>query len=256
MMLENNEKYEETFLAYVKLVKDKSTHTILFSQWLKRVFTEANYKKGCTAIAKPLVETFPFLVEIDLDNVLFIWDFFELQLKIDTTMSLSKNGAAQLKFLRKLMILSENKDSKVRIPDKIKLTFFERLCEFKPDEVLVELKKNYWPTLECLDICLKYNIELGVAYINERLGKYMEALEIFIRRFARFANELGGSLRGKQEKYFYAQVLNDETVDSNMFKIHDLCSAQTRDYLKKLEMDHLMFKNLAKVSDNKLEVIG
>lgn len=254
MMLENNDKYEETFMVYIKLVKDKLSHAGLFFQWLKRVFTDQNHKKGAGILTKPLVENFPFLVEVGQREVLSIWEHFELQLKMDSALTLTKNGRSQLEFLRRLMRLAENKDSKVRIPDKIKLTFFERICEFEPDEVLQELKKNYWPTLECLEICQKYNVELGVAYINERLGKYMEALEIFKDRFARFANELSLKLSGKNQKEFYAEMVGEEAVDGNLFKLHVNCSQEAKELLDKLEDEHMMFKSLARVSDNKLEV--
>lgn len=254
MMLENNDKYEETFQVYIKLIKDKMSHAALFFQWLKRVYTDPSLKKATEVLNRPLIDSFPFLTDISHKDIMSIWDHFDLQLKMDTSMSLNKMGQTQLTFLRKLMRLSDNKDAKIRIPDKIKLLFFERLCEYSPEEVLQELKKNHWPTLECLDICLKYNVELGVAYINERLGKYMDALEIFVSRFARFANEFKANMAGKKDQQFYLDAFKDDINDGNLFKLHPDCSPIAQEYLDKLEEDHIMFKSLAKVSDNKLEV--
>ena len=254
MMLENNDKYEETFMVYIKLIKDKISHAPLFFQWLKRVFTDPTLKKATEVLHKPLVDNFNYLNEVGKTEIMNIWDHFELQLKMDTAISLNKLGQSQLTFLRKLMRLADNKEAKIRIPDKIKLLFFERLCEFSPEEVLQELKKNHWPTLECLEICLKYNVELGVAYINERLGKYMDALDIFVSRFARFANEFKASMAGKKDRSFYEEVFKDDMSDANLFKIHHNCTTVAKEYLDKLEEDHMMFKGLAKMSDNKLEV--
>jgi len=259
MMLETKDKYEETFSVYMKLIKDKMSHSSLFFQWLKRVFTDKTDKKGASDLTKMVTDNFPFLVEIGQKESMQLWDYFDNQLKIDTTNSLSKQPMLQLDFLRRLMRVAEDRESKMRVPDSLKLMYFERLCEVSPDEVLPELNKNQWPTLQCLEICQRYNVELGVAFINKRLGRYMDALEIHIPRFARFANEFRAKISnsaksGSAEKYFYQEVYNEDVKDGNIFKIHPLCTLSSKEYLEKLQEEHFMFKELVDASDMKLEV--
>ena len=254
MMLETKDNFEETFNVYIRLIKDKLSHSALFFQWLKRVFTEKSDRKGANELAKPIKQNFEYLVQIGLKETQDIWSHFENNLKIDSTLALEDAPKVQLDFLSRVMRIGEDKDSKLRVPDHIKLLYFERLCQFRPEEVIEQLKKNNWPTLECLDRCQKYKVELGIAYINERLGKYFEALDIYKNRFARFVNEFRSKIAGKNEKHFYEEVFNEDVKDGNLFKLHPLCSAAAQEYLLKLQEEHGMFRSLATASDNKLEV--
>ena len=256
MMLETKDNFEETFNVYIKLIKDKMSHSALFFQWLKRVFTEKSDKRGALELTLPIKTNFQYLVDIGLKETMDVWGYFENSVKIDSTLALDRQPEIQLEFLRLLMKASEDKESKMRIPDKIKLLFFERLCQFSKDEVLLQLKKNNWPTLECLEICQQYQVELGVAYINERLGKYMDALEIYKNRFSRFVNEFRSKISGKNERFFYEEVYNEDVKDGNLFKIHALCSETAKLYLHKLEKEHQMFRALASASDTRLEVFS
>lgn len=256
MMLETKDNFEETFNVYIRLIKDKLSHSALFFQWLKRVFTEKNDRKGANELAKPIKQNFEYLVQIGLKETQDIWSHFENSLKIDSTLALEDVPKTQLEFLSRIMKIGEDKDSKLRVPDNIRLLFFERLCQFRPEEVIDQLKKNNWPTLECLERCQKYKVELGIAYINERLGKYFEALDIYKNRFARFVNEFRSKIAGKNEKHFYEEVFNEDVKDGNLFKLHPLCSAAAQEYLLKLQEEHAMFRSLANASDNKLEVFS
>lgn len=255
MMLETKDRCEETFTLYLKLVKDKPSHSQFFFQWLTRVFSDKSDKKGSVAdIASLIPEHFGFLIELGKKESLSLWDFFENPLKIETIRSIQRYPKPQLEFLKKLMKLGEKKETKLKVPDDLKILFFDRLCELEPEEVLAELKKNQLPTNQCLEICQKHSVELGAAYLNERLGKYTDALDIYILRFIRFATEFRAKIAGKAEKYFFEAVHNEEVKDGNLFKIHPECSQVSYEYLMKLEDCHKMFLSLSKSSDNPLEV--
>lgn len=75
--------------------------------------------------------------------------------------------------------------SRVSVSDQLKVLYFKRLAEYDPEEVLGELKKYSWPPMKVLEVCQQFNVELAIAYINERLGRSMDALEVFKVRFLR-----------------------------------------------------------------------
>ena len=62
MLLETKDKFEETFIIYIKLIKDKQSHSNLFFQWLRRIFTDKSDRKGANDLSKLIPEYFPFLV--------------------------------------------------------------------------------------------------------------------------------------------------------------------------------------------------
>lgn len=61
MLLETNERYEETFTVYIKLIKDKKSHSTLFFQWIGRIFKEKN-KQGIQKLRSLIPQEFNFLV--------------------------------------------------------------------------------------------------------------------------------------------------------------------------------------------------
>lgn len=167
-------------------------------------------------------------------------------------MSLDKSPEFQLVFLRKMMALTKSGGKRrITVSDDLKVLFFRRLSKYSPDEVLQELKSYSWPPMRVLEICNEFNVELAVAYINERLGKSMDALEVFKNRFQRHINEFEPKIF-KKDLRFYDDFYGSEEL---LYKKHDRIEPFVKDYLDKMETENLMVKDLGKNSDNSLEVI-
>ena len=46
-------------------------------------------------------------------------------------------------------------------------------------QVVPELQKGDFPQDECLRVCKKYKIVLGVAYLMEKAGKLLDAINLY-----------------------------------------------------------------------------
>ena len=54
------------------------------------------------------------------------------------------------------------------------------LCQYKPEDVLVYVKKKYYPSKMCLDICKRYKANHALAYLYKHTGLYVESLEAYV----------------------------------------------------------------------------
>jgi hypothetical protein len=49
----------------------------------------------------------------------------------------------------------------------------ELLCKHDMAQVINFVKKDYYPIKECLDVCIKYKADQGVAWLQKRNGDYL-----------------------------------------------------------------------------------
>lgn len=155
----------------------------------------------------------------------------------------------------------------------MKVNYFKLLCDFETEEkVLEELKQHSYPPMRVLEICRAKNAELPMAYINERLGRSMEALEVFKTRFRRNTNKLERLLtwetnfdssssvnsesminppeRKLMTKFYFESYLEEGKI----FRKHENASDEVKQILEMMEMEISMVKELGKNSDNAIEI--
>lgn len=196
--METKDRHEETFQVYIKLIKEKQTHSDLFFKWMLKIFEQKHTDPRVKLLSDLIPDNFPFLVSVNRASCLLLWNTFNDELKIKTTNSLEVLPKDQLFFLSKLMGMtkySSGNRSTIVVNDDMKVNYFKLLCDFETEEkILDELKTHSYPPMLVLEICKSKNAELPIAYINERLGKSMEALEVFKTRFRRYVKRLEQSI--------------------------------------------------------------
>jgi hypothetical protein len=163
-----------------------------------KIFEQKQSDPRVKLLSDLIPDNFPFLVTVNRSSCLMLWNTFNDELKIKTTNSLEFIPKDQLFFMSKLMNMtkySAGNRSTIVIDDDMKVNYFKLLCDFETEEkVLDELKTHSYPPMLVLEICRSRNAELPIAYINERLGRSMEALEVFKTRFRRYVKKLEQSI--------------------------------------------------------------
>ena len=150
----------------------------------------------------------------------------------------------------------------LQLNEEIKVKYFELLCEYESeDKVLAELRNHSYPPMKVLEICKTYDMELPVAYINERLGRSKAALEVFKKRFTRFIREIEKRLTIQRSadnmlvQEIVTKFYNRGPIDeSDLYKKHEEVEPEIKAQLEKMERENKMVKDLGKNSDNSLEI--
>lgn len=65
MLLETKDRHEETFMVYIKLIKEKHTHSDLFFKWIMKIFQEKTSDPRVKLLSDLIPDQFPFLVKIN-----------------------------------------------------------------------------------------------------------------------------------------------------------------------------------------------
>jgi hypothetical protein len=203
---------------------------------------------------------------------------FNDDLKLKTTISLARSPKDQLYYLSKLMNMTkytQGNRNTISVDDDMKVDYFRLLCQFETEEkVLEELKAHSYPPMRVLEICKEKNAELPFAYINERLGRSIEALEVFKTRFRRNTNKLEKLLvfdtlfessintafnsednlvpvkRVLKTKFYFDDYIEEGLV----FKKHANATKEVTTILETMENESMMVKELGKNSDNAIEI--
>ncbi len=64
------------------------------------------------------------------------------------------------------------------------------LCQYRPDEVIKYVKKKYYPTTVCLEICRKHGAALATAYLFKCTGAFPESMEAYLAVLKGIADKL------------------------------------------------------------------
>ncbi|CAD8067455.1 unnamed protein product [Paramecium sonneborni] len=121
--------------------------------------------------------------------------------------------------------------------DKLMIEYFELICQLHPDQVISELQKGGYPQDECLKLCRFYGNLKGLAYLLERSGSVLEAInlqfDLFIQGLKQQMQKNPQLLEGQKSLYVYIQEhleptlsicrantkRNDDESDNNWFQV-------------------------------------
>ncbi|CAD8068238.1 unnamed protein product [Paramecium sonneborni] len=121
--------------------------------------------------------------------------------------------------------------------DKLMIEYFELICQLHPDQVMTELQKGGYPQDECLKLCRFYGNLKGLAYLLERSGSVLEAInlqfDLFIQGLKQQMQKNSQLLEGQKDLYAYIQEnleptlnicrtntkRNDDESDNNWFQV-------------------------------------
>ncbi|CAD8163731.1 unnamed protein product [Paramecium pentaurelia] len=121
--------------------------------------------------------------------------------------------------------------------DKLMIEYFELICQLHPDQVITELQKGGYPQDECLKLCRFYGNLKGLAYLLERSGSVLEAInlqfDLFIQGLKQQLQKNPQLLEGQKDMYAYIQESleptlnicrantkrNDDESDNNWFQV-------------------------------------
>ncbi len=73
---------------------------------------------------------------------------------------------------------------------KILTLNIELLCDYRPEDVMTYVRKKWYPTQLCLEICKRKNHQEAVAYLLKRSGELVESLNCYIGIMAKVGEQI------------------------------------------------------------------
>ncbi|CAD8148924.1 unnamed protein product [Paramecium octaurelia] len=108
--------------------------------------------------------------------------------------------------------------------DKLMIEYFELICQLHPDQAITELQKGGYPQDECLKLCRFYGNLKGLAFLLERSGSVLEAInlqfDLFIQGLKQQLQKNPKLLEGQKELFNY--------IDENLEPTLSICRANTK----------------------------
>jgi hypothetical protein len=106
--------------------------------------------------------------------------------KVFRDFSMNENGSEEYKRYYNLIILN-----------------VELLCTYKPGDIMEHIKKKWYPTEACLEICKKKNHEEAIAFLLKRSGVLDKSLEAYLKILTRCYESM---LESDKEETTYKQA--------------------------------------------------
>ncbi|CAD8130016.1 unnamed protein product [Paramecium sonneborni] len=150
---------------------------IFIFDYIEQMINLGQYTQVRNEILKYVLSIVPQLVSICAEKLRQILQYYnEEDYKIAIEM-LDTHPDLKLKLLSE--IIQEKRNNKQLVEDKLMISFFKLICQYHQKDAYEQLQYGDFPQDECLKLCQEYKIMKGVAFLKERSGRYMEALNLY-----------------------------------------------------------------------------
>ncbi|CAD8088898.1 unnamed protein product [Paramecium sonneborni] len=159
------------------LTSNSEEDKIFIFDYIEQMINLNQYCKVRNEILQYVLSIVPQLVSICAEKLRKILQYYnEEDYKIAIEM-LDSHPDLKLKLLSE--IIQEKRNNKLLVEDKLMISFFKLICQYHQKDAYEQLQHGDFPQDECLKLCQEYKIMKGVAFLKERSGRYMEALNLY-----------------------------------------------------------------------------
>ena len=78
----------------------------------------------------------------------------------------------KLTIFKNIMDFVKKQHLESELTNEFKVEYIKLLCTFEKHEVFPELQTGRYPALECLPLCKSFKLDVGCAYLHERMGEF------------------------------------------------------------------------------------
>ena len=201
---EVNGEYTKCFDAFLD-AKDQSVSYNIFA-WLQHINELLGDNNGddYKQLKSAIYERLERLLSLDMNRTTDIVDTWFKHQHEEVIEKLKKQPILQLNYVLRVLNDKEQEISKAfkeysmsgkeseeykRFYQIITLNV-ELLCDYKPAEVMLHIKKKWYPTQLCLEICKKKGHKEAIAFLLKRSGAFAESLNSYLAIMGQFYDDM------------------------------------------------------------------
>ncbi|CAD8183076.1 unnamed protein product [Paramecium octaurelia] len=170
-------KDEWQFCLQSLLTSNNEEDKIFIFDYIEQMINVSQYSELRTEILKYVLSIVPQLVSICAEKLRQILQYYKEEDYKAAIEMLDSHPNLKLKLLSE--IIQEKRNNKFLVEDKLMISFFKLICQYHPKDAYEQLQYGDFPQDECLRLCEEFQIMKGVAFLKERSGRYMEALNLY-----------------------------------------------------------------------------
>ncbi|CAD8092633.1 unnamed protein product [Paramecium sonneborni] len=147
---------------------------IFIFDYIEQMINIGQYSQVRNEILQYVLSIVPQLVSICAEKLRQTLQYYNEEDYKTAIEMLDSHPNLKLKLLSE--IIQEKRNNKQLVEDKLMISFFKLICQYHPNDAYEQLQHGDFPQDECLKLCQEYQIMKGEAFLKERSGRYMEAL--------------------------------------------------------------------------------